>query len=107
MTQYVKDKKISIFKSEYVMDNIGVETEKIVLYAENIWAYYRQLSAKEYYAAGQTNYKEDVLFRINWRDDIDNTMTIMFRGQHYDIARIDDFEGYKKDIVIYAVEKRD
>ena len=29
-------------------------------------------------------------------------MSIMFRGKEYGITRIDDFEGDKQDLVIYA-----
>lgn len=105
MTQYVKDKKITISKTEIILDDLLQEIETTVIYVNNIWAYYRQLSAKEYHAAGQAGYKEDVLFRINWRNDIDNTMTIEYKGRKYNITRIDDFEGYKKDLVIYATEK--
>lgn len=105
MTQYIKDKKISICKVEWTVDELLQEIEDTVYYAENIWAYYRQLSSKEYHAAGAAGYKDSVLFRINWRDDIDNTMTILFKGREYNITRIDDFEGYKKDLVIYATEK--
>ena len=35
-----------------------------------IWAYFRQLSGEEYYAAAAIQVTEEVLFRINWRDDI-------------------------------------
>nr|WP_305728501.1 hypothetical protein [Bacillus sp. 491mf] len=29
-------------------------------------------------------------------------MKILFRGKEYGITRIDDFEGYKQDLTIYA-----
>lgn len=39
---------------------------------------------------------------IGWRNDLHPSMSIMFRGKEYGITRIDDFEGYKQDLVIYA-----
>lgn len=105
MSKYIKDKKISIYKVEWTVDELLQEIEEKVIYADNIWAYYRQASANEYNAAGQAGYKVDAIFKVNWRDDLDNTMTIEFRGNEYNITRIDDFEGYKQDLTIYATAK--
>lgn len=107
MTQYIKDKKINIYKIEWTLGSLMQDIKKTVIYAENIWVYYRQASAKESFEAGQVGYKVDAVFRINWRDDLDTTMTIGFRGKEYTITRIDDFEGYKNDLVLYATSKGD
>ena len=45
---------------------------------------------------------EECLFIINYRDDITTDMEVEFKGKYYDITRIDNFEGYKSDLSIYA-----
>lgn len=102
---YLKDKKIDIYTIEYILDDLLQEIEVKVMIAENIWAYYRQASAKEYYAAAQVNYKVDAIFKIAWREGVAPDMTISYKGKEYNITRIDDFEGYKQDLTIYATTK--
>lgn len=102
---HIKDKKISILKATVTGTNeIGEEiTEWIPLPdLDNIWAYYRQLSGSEFWAAHRENVKEEVLFEINWRDDVDTTCQIRYKGEDYSITRIDNFEGYKDNLKIYA-----
>lgn len=100
----LKDKKITILEYKEIVDEYGTPTviEQPLPGGENIWAYYRQVSAKEYINLANTNYKVEAIFEINWRNDIDNSMRILFRGEKYNISRIDDFEGYKQDLKIYA-----
>lgn len=100
----LKDKKISIISSREEENEVGetVLVEGPIPGGENIWAYYRHVTGNEFYEAAKVNAKEEALFIINWRDDIDTTMKIKFRNEFYNITRIDDFEGYKKDLKIYA-----
>lgn len=100
----LKDKKITIMEQKTIMNANGIPTKKLVPIAggENIWAYYRQTSAEEFFAAAWVNYKVEAVFKINWRNDLKNSMIIVFRGTQYQITRIDDFEGNKEDITIYA-----
>ena len=52
MVKKLKDKKIELFKVEYIRDEDGYETKSFInLTPIPIWAYFRQLSGKEYYAA--------------------------------------------------------
>ncbi|PGZ56817.1 head-tail adaptor protein [Bacillus cereus] len=99
-----KDKKITIMTFTTVKDELNqVEEIKAPLKGgENIWAYYRQASAEEFLGAAVTNYKVEAIFKIGWRNDLHPSMSIMFRGKEYGITRIDDFEGYKQDLTIYA-----
>lgn len=104
----LKDKKITIIEeiSEYI-PGVGQDIVKRPLKGgENIWAYYRQASGDEKVAAQATALKVDAIFEISWRNDLDTTMIIQFRGEEYDISRIDDYEGYKSDLRIYASIKR-
>ena len=101
---HIKDKKITILQATYIQDECG-GSEAIwnpLPGAENIWAYYRQTSGSEYFEAARVNIKEEAVFEINWRNDIDAYMRVEFKGRRYQITRIDDFEGYKEDLKIYA-----
>ena len=95
---HMKDKKITIL--EYDEDN------KFVPKYENIWAYYRQASGQEIFLAGQTQAQIEVVFEINWKPDLDTSMIITYKDQDYNITRIDDFEGGKNDLKIYARKYR-
>ena len=55
----------------------------------------------EVFAAATINYKEEVLFTINYRTDITTAHVVRYNGILYDIARVDTFEGYKEDLTLY------
>ena len=95
----VKDKKVIIYNETEVQDDIGNwVTAYQPIHPGSLWAYARQLSQKEYFAAGTAGYKEDMQFIINWRRDIKPGMLIYYRETWYVIDRVDTFEGYKGDI---------
>lgn len=96
----LKDKRIEIQESQYVSDKYGNRKKQLVTIA-TVWAYFRQLSGNEIYRV-TTTATEEVLFRINYRSDITTANTIVYRGKTYNITRIDVFEGYKSDLVLYC-----
>jgi SPP1 family predicted phage head-tail adaptor len=98
----LKDKKIEILTVTNSKDADGFSIETLTPIAPPLWAYYRQLSGKEIYAAATVQAVEDVLFVVNYRDDITTRNVIRFRGVDYDITRVDTFEGYKGDLCVYA-----
>ena len=63
----LKDKKIRILAYESYTNNNGFPVEKWnVIHEGKLWAYYRQLSGKEFFAAATVNAEENVLFYINY-----------------------------------------
>ncbi len=98
----LKDKKIEILKQVNKWDEIGNSRTILEAVAPPVWAYFRQLSGSEVFAAATTNYKEEVLFQINYLPDIDTTHVIRYKGILYDITRVDVFEGYKQDLKLYC-----
>ena len=98
----LKDKKIEILSVQNVKDSAGFNEEKLVPIGPPVWAYFRQLSGNERFAAQAVQATEECLFVINWRDDITTRNMIRFRDVIYDITRIDTYEGYKSDLSIYA-----
>jgi SPP1 family predicted phage head-tail adaptor len=62
---------------------------------------------QEIYAAQSVHAVEDVQFVINWRDDVTTAHVIRYKGVLYDITRVDGFEGYKGDLVVYCKRNAD
>lgn len=71
-----------------------------------VWAYFRHLSGKEVFAAATVNYKEEVLFQVNYRTDLTTANMVRYNGTLYNITRIDTFEGYKEDLTLYCITKK-
>lgn len=94
-----------LYIKRYVPNGSGCTTKVTEPLALNVWAYFRQLSGKEVFAAATTNYKEEVLFTINYRTDITPAHVVRYRDVLYDITRIDTFEGYKEDITLYCTRR--
>ena len=103
----IKDKKITILHAIREPDGQGGFSATWVPLpgGENIWAYYRQASGKEVFEAFTVNVIVEAVFEINYRKDIDASMKVLFREEEYAITRIDDFEGYKNGLRIYAYRK--
>lgn len=97
----LKDKKIEICEYQYESDSIGNRTKTLVPIA-TVWAYFRQLSGKEVETGISTQTNETVLFQISYRADIQTTHMIRYRGNLYDITRVDVFEGYRGDLTLYC-----
>jgi SPP1 family predicted phage head-tail adaptor len=98
----LKDKKIEILAVTHTKDADGFAVETLTPIAPPVWAYYRQLSGKEIYAAATVQAVEEVLFVVNWRGDITARHVVRYNGVLYDISRVDTFEGYKGDITLYC-----
>ena len=98
----LKDKKIEILLPTSERDMAGFGLETLTPIAPPLWAYFRQLSGKEIHTNATTIATEQVLFTINWRQDITTAHVVRFKGVLYDICRIDVYEGYKQDITLYC-----
>ncbi|WP_455759476.1 phage head closure protein [Cloacibacillus evryensis] len=101
----LKDKKIEILAVTHTQDPDGYSIETLTPISPPMWAYFRQLSGKEVYAAMSVQAVEEVLFTVNYRSDITARHIVRFRGVDYDITRVDTFEGYKQDLTLYAKRK--
>lgn len=80
----LKDKKIQILThTNDTNDNGFPVTAWRPIDEGMLWAYYRQLSGREFYASAMLNNTEDVVFTINWRNDLDTNCIVKFRGVYY------------------------
>lgn len=102
----LKDKKIEILKPVTVIDSEGFSETMLQPIDGPLWVYFRQLSGKEVFAAATVNYKEEVLFQVNYRTDLTTANVIRYNGKLYNITRIDTFEGYKQDLTLYCTLKK-
>lgn len=106
--RYLKDKKIVIYKRGMFKDEDGFQTTGYmpIHQQKTIWAYFKQLSAQLTYLNNSTQSKEECLFRINWMDYVRNVnpsdLAIGYRGMVYRVTRVDPYEDYKRDLVLYA-----
>lgn len=101
--QYLKDKKIILYRAEHIKDNEGFSTTKYTpIHPGRLWAYVRQLSAAEFMAAHAVHQTEEMIFVVNWRPDLDPDCFIEYKGVFYNVTRVDTFEGYKEDLRVYA-----
>ena len=101
-TMKLKDKKIEILLPTREKDFAGFSMETLTPIAPPLWAYFRQLSGKEIHTNSTTIATEEVLFTINWRNDVTTAHMVRYRGALYDISRVDVYEGYKRDITLYC-----
>lgn len=106
--QRLKDKKIVLYESIWGQSPIGdtITTYK-PMHPGKLWAYVRQLSGQERYAAMALQIVEETLFVINWRKDLSTAdaargLYLEHNGCWYNITRIDTFEGYKQDLQLYG-----
>ena len=102
----IKDKKISILGYVSTTNEYG-EVEKQQEYLlKDVWAYVRQLSAKEAYERAQIQSEAEVLFTVNFNEALKDKSLIdyeiKFRGNTYQITGIDYYEFGMRDIKIYA-----
>ena len=101
--KYLKDKKVVIYSKTITTDSAGFATATYTpIHSGQLWAYVRQLSAREFYAARAVQQTEEMLFVVNWRPDVTADLYIAYRGVFYNITRVDTFEGYKEDLRLYA-----
>lgn len=101
----LKDKKIELLRQVHTRDEIGF-TKTTLESMGTVWAYFRHLSGKEVFAAATVNYKEEVLFQVNYRTDLTTANIVRYSGTLYNITWIDTFEGYKEDLTLYCVAKK-
>jgi head-tail adaptor len=101
---HLKDKKVILYKTERIKDSEGFATTFYrPIHGGKLWAYFRQLSGSEVFLSMNLKMTEEVLFSINWRNDIQPvTHFLSYKDIFYNITRIDTFEGYKDDLKLYA-----
>ena len=102
----IKDKRISIFELAVERSPKGYEqrVKRPVTKTEKVWAYARELTDKEKFAAKSAGVEQSILFKVAYSAAIKAGQYIEFRGSYYRIVSIDKFEFYKRDLSLRAIE---
>lgn len=103
----LKDKKITLYRKFTGTNEVGMPvTEYRPVHPGTLWAYVRQQSSREYFAAQAAQITETIMFEVNWRPDLTlqalAAFFIVYKGEWFNIARLDTYEGYKSHIRLYA-----
>jgi len=102
---YKKDKKVKLIRKTTTKDKYGNSTRVYrYLTATAIWAYARQLSQDQKFAAAQYGESESRLFVLNYRDDLKVYDFIEYRGVFYQITRLDTQDDYNGELFVYVKE---
>lgn len=73
-----------------------------------IWSEPRFLRGRNFYTARAANIKTDVEFVIRYREDLDETMRVSYKGKGYEIEGITPLDSQNAFMMIKAYEtKRD
>lgn len=103
----LKDKKIGLVSVTDVIDPEGNSVEVYSLVAQ-VWAYVRQVDQTKRTNTAAPYSDEELMFYVNWRQDLatsDGESPIRFVtycGRVLEITRVDTYEGYRRDLAIYA-----
>lgn len=103
----LKDKKVELaVRTSTERDDGTWSTETRYMFPYARWAFVRQLSASERQSAATCGTEEEVVFFLNWNEEIvdmePQRLYIVYRKKVYQGVRIDWYEGYKRDIAVYA-----
>lgn len=71
---------------------------------KTIWSEAKFLKGRNFYAARAANIKTDVEFIIRYREDIDETMRIIFNIRKYEIESILPLDNQRAYLIIKAFE---
>lgn len=98
-----RDRYITIQQATETRGSAGGIVQTWARFA-GVWAARRDLSAKEFQAAQQTQYEITTEYRIAWRSDITAKMRIVDGTQTYNIESIADLGGQKVELVLLCRE---
>ncbi len=67
-----------------------------------LWAKAEPAVGREYEAAAALQAQKPVKFTTRWRDDLRESMRIVWRATNYNIRSIADIKGKRREMLIYA-----
>lgn len=102
---FKKDKKVKLIRRT-AQSNAGGYAKTTYQYMTEsaIWAYTRQLSQDQKYAAHAYMTEEERYFVLNYRNDLKLYDIVEYKGVFYSITRLDTENDYNTELFVY-VEK--
>lgn len=67
-----------------------------------LWAKAEPAVGREFEAAAAIQAERPVKFTARWRDDLDESMRVVWRGEPYNIRSLADIKGKRRELVIYT-----
>lgn len=100
----IKDKKIGFFEivSERDLNGNEVKVKRYIHDINRLYAYVRELSEREKFAAKAVGSEQSIIFIVNYNSRIKVGQCIEFRGDTYEIVSIDGYEYYRRDLTLRA-----
>lgn len=101
----LKDKKAQLYKKEYGgQDSSGFSLPDNYYPAAPapVWCYTRQLTQDQIFAAAAYSQEETRLFVFNYYPHVEVYDVISYKGEWYEITRVDTTDDYKTDLFIYV-----
>nr|DAY78238.1 MAG TPA: putative head-tail adaptor [Caudoviricetes sp.] len=107
----LKDKRIEVLCEVKGRDSAGFDMKGYMPITDTPdgkqWAYFRALGGSLYWAAAATQVKADIMAVVAYSDWLAamrwlEKIYIRFNGRLYRATRVDTYEGYKRDLTIYA-----
>ena len=95
------DRRITIQSRTLAKDGAGQPVETWATLC-TVWAHFESLRGKEPFEGQQFNAQRVSVFMIRWRDDVDETMQIIFDGDTYNIQSIAE-KGRREGLEITAL----
>lgn len=107
----LKDKRIEVLCKVTGHDSSGCAVNGFMPIVDTSdgrqWAYFRALGGSLYWASQATQVKADVMAVVAYSDWLASMrwiekVYVRFNGRLYRATRVDTFEGYRRDLTIYA-----
>lgn len=106
---FLKDKKADIYKSVYVASDTswGNPIEHLVAVTPApLWCYAKQLTQAQLFAAATYWNDETRFFVFNYRDDVKIYWHIGYKGDVYEVTRVDHTEDYNGETFVYVKNEK-
>lgn len=81
------DQRVTLQSRSVATDGMGQDTITWVDVA-TVWAQCQALRGREFFAAAQVQQEQTVKVRIRFRDDVNQTMRLMWQGRAHDITGV-------------------
>ena len=109
----LKDKRVRLAGVVKSVDHAGFTSDGFMpLHPGDgmVWAYYRTAGGSTYWASDALQAKCDAIFVIGYDAIVAHTpsfddLRIEYAGALWEVTRVDAFEGYRRDLTLYATRK--
>ncbi len=100
----IKDKRIFIYEIVAKRDTHGneIKAKKYIHSKIGLWAYVREMSEREKFAAKTAGAEVSMVFKVNYNKKIKAGQYLEFKGETFIMESIDGFEYYKRDLTLNA-----